>query len=193
MTKKLDPGRPKTYRERLYASTKVVDPNKPKARMGRPPKARKNSLKLKALWADPATRPRMLANLAANRVKTQAERKANPDKYSRSGIPHGYTRATVAPLWAKARKQADRFIQMITDEGLVSAVVIPDSDEAKGVAALHEACVLALGPGEKQAKLAALRTVLEYTRSKPESKSKMTINTSEDFLAAIASEDAKNA
>lgn len=191
MTKKLDPGRPKTYRERLYGRM-PVDPNAPKKRpVGRPRKGKKNSLALRRIWASPEGRAKMMVNVRANLAKNAIERKANPDKYSRSGIPHGYTRATVAPLWAKAHKQADRFIQMITDEGLVSAVVIPDSDEAKGVAALHEACVLALGPGEKQAKLAALRTVLEYTRSKPESKSKMTINTSEDFLAAIASEDAK--
>jgi hypothetical protein len=132
----------------------------------------------------------MTAANKLGREKVLADRKLNPDKYTRSGIPHGHTRASVAPLWAKARKQADRFIQMITDEGLLPAVIVPDSDEEKGKLALHEACVLALGPGEKQAKLAALRTVLEYTRSKPESKSKMTLNTSEDFLAAIAAADA---
>ena len=167
--------------------TKKLDPDRPnKARRGRPPKPRKNSLAMKAIWASPEGREKMMAATGAARAAILADRKINPDKYSRSGIPHGYTRKTVAPLWAKARKQADRYIQMITDEGMISAVIIPDSDEAKGVAALHEACVLALGPGEKQAKLAALRTVLEYTRSKPESKSKVTVQTSEDWLAEIA-------
>lgn len=171
--------------------TKKLDPDRPnKARRGRPPKARKNSLALKAIWASPEGREMMMAGTRKGQAVRAADRKLNPDKYSRSGIPHGYTRKTVAPLWAKARKQADRFIKMIAEEGMISAVIIPDSDEAKGVAALHEACVLALGPGEKQAKLAALRTVLEYTRSKPESKSKMTINTSEQFLAEIAAADA---
>lgn len=172
--------------------TKKLDPDRPnKARRGRPPKARKNSLALKALWASPEGREMMMVGVRKGQAIRAAERKINPEKYSRGGIPHGYTRKTVAPLWAKARKQADRYIQMITDEGMISSVIIPDSDEAKGVAALHEACVLALGPGEKQAKLAALRTVLEYTRSKPESKSKLTVQSSEDWLAEIAAENAK--
>lgn len=167
--------------------TKKLDPDRPnKARRGRPPKPRKNSLALKAIWASPEGREIMMAGTRKGMAIRAADRKLNPDKYSRAGIPHGYTRKTVAPLWAKARKQADRFIQMITDEGLFPAVIVPDSDDEKGKLALHEACVLALGPGEKQAKLAALRTVLEYTRSKPESKSKVTVQTSEDWLAEIA-------
>ena len=174
--------------------TKKLDPDRPnKARRGRPRKPRTNSARLKTIWSTPEGRERMIASIKAGSVAHQAERKANPEKFSRAGIPHGMTRATVAPLWAKARLQADRFIQMLTDTGQLPEVIVPDSDEEKGKLALHEACVLALGPGEKQAKLAALRTVLEYTRSKPESKSKMTINTSEDFLAAIAAEDAKDA
>jgi hypothetical protein len=210
MTKKL--GLPKVGRARLYGDLpkvpKPVDPNAPPKRpvgrppkpidpdapkkwpVGRPRKGKKNSLALRRLWADPESRKKMMVTLRANHAKTAIERKQNPEKYSRAGTPNGMTRDTAAPLWAEARRKADRFIQMITDEGMISPVVIPDSDEAKGVAALHEACVLALGPGEKQAKLAALRTVLEYTRSKPESKSKVTINTSEQFLAEIAAADA---
>jgi len=189
MTKKL--GLPKVGRARLYAKVeKPVDPNAPKKwPVGRPRKGKKNSLALRRIWASPEGRAKMMVNIRATHATIAADRKVNPQKYSRYGIPSGMTRATAAPLWAEARLKADRFIQMITDEGMISSVVIPDSDEAKGVAALHEACVLALGPGEKQAKLAALRTVLEYTRSKPESKSKITVNTSEDFLAAIAAED----
>jgi hypothetical protein len=131
----------------------------------------------------------MIASIKAGSVEHRKERALNPDKFSRSGIPHGHTRASVAPLWEEARRKADRFMQKMEDEGIVPVVVIPDSDEEKGKLALHEAAIMALGPGEKQAKLAAIRTVLEYTRSKPESKSKMTINTSEQWLAEIAAED----
>lgn len=167
--------------------TKKLDPDRPnKARRGRPPKGKKNSRALKAIWADPERRPSMLMYQAMARQRALDERKINPEKYSRTGTPNGMTRATAAPLWAEARRKADRLIQLMTDDGLISETVIPDSDEAKGVAALHEVAVLALGPGEKQAKLAALRTLLEYTRSKPESKSKLTVNTSEDWLAEIA-------
>lgn len=134
----------------------------------------------------------MIAAQKAGSVEHRKERALNPDKFTRTGIPHGYTRATVAPLWAEARRKADRFIKKMTEEGILPdpILIIPDSDEAKGVAALHEAAVLALGPTDKQLKLAAIRTVLEYTRSKPESKSKLTLNTSEQFLAEIAAEDA---
>jgi hypothetical protein len=89
-------------------------------------------------------------------------------------------------LWAEARLKADRFIQKMTDDGILPPIVIPDTDEAKGIAALTEACVLALGPTDKQVKLAAIRTVLEYTKAKPESKSKLTLSTSEQWLAEIA-------
>jgi hypothetical protein len=131
----------------------------------------------------------MIASIKAGSVEHRAERKANPDKFSRSGIPHGHTRASVAPLWAEASRKADRFIKKMQDEGHLPEVVVPDSDEAKGIAALHEVTKLALGPGEKQGKLAALRTVLEWTRSKPASKSLVHINNSEQWLAEIADDD----
>jgi hypothetical protein len=173
--------------------TKKLDPDRPnKARRGRPPKARTNSKAMKALWADPVRRAQMIAKIKAGRAIQQIEREANPQKFSRFGVPHGETKASVAPLWAEARRKADRFIQKMADEGIIPNVIIPDSDDAKGVAALHAATVLALGPTDKQLKLAAIRTVLEYTRSKPESKSKMTINTSEEFLAQIAADDASS-
>jgi hypothetical protein len=176
--------------------TKKLDPDRPnKARRGRPPKGSKkvskNSQWLKDAWASPWRRAYMLEWNKINRAKQNADRIANPEKYSRAGIPDGHTRATAAPLWAEARRKADRFMQKMADEGIINPkeVVVPDSDEAKGNAALHEACVIALGPTEKQAKLAAIRTVLEYTKSKPESRSKVTVSTSEQFLAEIAALD----
>jgi hypothetical protein len=132
----------------------------------------------------------MITKIKAARAIQAIERLANPLKFSRIGTPNGMTRRSAAPLWKKARQQADRYVQKMKDEGVISDVIVPDSDEAKGVAALHQATVIALGPSDKVTKLAAIRTVLEYTRSKPESKSKMTINTSEQWLAAIAADDA---
>lgn len=140
---------------------------------------------MKAMWASPEGK----AKMAAGAAKQAEMRKADPDKFKRTGVPHGMTKKTVAPLWAKARQQADRFIQKMTDEGILPNVVIPDSDDAKAIAALHEATVLALGPTDKQLKLAAIRTVLEWTRSKPAAKSLININTSEDWLAEIAADN----
>lgn len=176
--------------------TKRLDPDRPnKARRGRPPKPRKNSLALKALWANPERRAQMIAKLKAARAIQDIERAINPDKFSRAGIPHGHTRATAAPLWAEARRKADRFIQKMADEGLITPpeLLVPDSDEAKAVAALHEVAKIAFGPGDKQLKHAASRTILEYCKAKPTTKSNVTINSSEDWLAEIAADDAKDA
>jgi hypothetical protein len=174
--------------------TKKLDPDRPnKARRGRPKKVKPkgtNSIKLKAIWADPVKRAYMVEQIKAARAIQQIEREANPDKFKRTGTPNGMTRATAAPLWADARLKADRFIKQMQDEGELPNVVIPGSDEEKGVAALHAATVLALGPGDRQAKLAAIRTVLEWTKAKPASRQKIDVTTSEDWLAQIAADDA---
>jgi hypothetical protein len=141
---------------------------------------------MKALWASPEGK----AKMAVRDAKTAELQKADPQKFSRAAIPNGMTKASVAPLVAKAREQADRFIQNMIGEGHLPAVTVPDSDDAKAQAALTEACVIALSPGERQAKMAAIRTVLEWTRAKPASKSSIDINTSEKWLAEIAADDA---
>jgi hypothetical protein len=142
---------------------------------------------MKAMWASDEGKAKM-----AERSKLVSEmHKADPMKFNRGMIPNGMTRETVAPLLEKAREQADRFIQKMKDEGHLPDVVVPDSDEGRAEAALKEACVIALSPGEKQAKMAAIRTVLEWTRAKPASKSSININASEDWLAEIAADDAK--
>jgi hypothetical protein len=154
---------------------------------GKPKRKNPNAaLAMKAMWASPEGRARMDARDAS----VAEQRKADPQKFSRFNIPNGMTKATVAPLVAKANRQADRFIQKMKDEGVLPEVLVPDSDEARSEAALKEACVIALSPGEKQAKMAAIRTVLEWTRAKPASKSSININTSEDWLAEIAAADA---
>jgi hypothetical protein len=151
---------------------------------------------MKALWKDPTWKAAQLKAITDGKADDcmdahKAERKANPEKFSRGMIPNGMTRATAAPLWAEARLKADRYIQKMKDEGILPTLVIPGSDEEKAAAALHEATVIALGPGDKPTKLSALRTVLEYTKSKPASKSKIDINTSEDWLAEIAADASK--
>jgi hypothetical protein len=160
---------------------------KRKAPPGTNPKASKA---LKAHWADPEWRAKTIASNRAGEVEHRKERKRNPEKFSRGMIPNGMTRAQAAPLWAEARLTADRFIKQMQDNGELPNVdfIVPDTDEAKGVAALHEAAVLALGPGAREAKLAAIRTVLEWTKAKPATRSKIDLNTSEDWLAEIAAD-----
>ena len=141
--------------------------------------------------------------------KVAADRKANPEKYNRTGIPDGMRRAQAQRLWARATQLADRFIQIMIDKGELppeevvdvdvlnddgdvvdtKQVVVPNSDNAKAEAALREVFVLAVGPSTQQIKIQAINTVLAYTKSKPESKAKLTLNKAEDFLDELAKDD----
>lgn len=138
---------------------------------------------MKALWASPEGK----AKMAARTVTTAAKRAAAP--HSRAAIPNGMTRASVAPLVAQARQQADRFIQKMKDEGVLPTM--PNSDEERAEAVLKQAVVIALSPGERQSQMAAIRTVLEWTRAKPASKQHISLDTTESWLAEIAANDAK--
>jgi hypothetical protein len=153
--------------------------------------------KLQALWDDPEYRIKMqYRNMVA-----ALDRKIDPQKFKRTGIPNGKTRKQADKLWAKARGYADRFIQIMTDKGELPADedffldadlekhVIPNTDEGMAKAGLREVFVLAIGPSEQKTKIAALNTLLAYTKSKPESKSKLTLSKAEDFLNEIAESD----
>lgn len=139
---------------------------------------------LKARWADPEYREKMLAVCK----RTAELRTTHPEKYARTGVPDGMRRRTAKRLWAKADKAADRFIQMLKDEGDLPEVTTPDTDAGMAEAALKEAFRLAVVPGDLKIKTANIRTILEYTKSKPESKSKVTVNTTEEWLKAAQEE-----
>ncbi len=141
-------------------------------------KPRNSELK-KAQWQDPVYRERMTAILNANRG-------------NRTRVPDGMRRAQAKVLWAKAETLAESFIQMLKDEGDLPTVVMPETDEARAEAALKEAVVLAIGPGDNKIKTANIRTVLEWTRAKPESKSKVTVEKAEDWLAAARADMAND-
>lgn len=134
------------------------------------------------MWADPEKRAKMMAGLDKCRVA----------KKDRTGIPDGMRRAEADAAWAVADDNAKALIQKMKDDGELPLVVVPDSDDAKAEQALKEAFKIALGPlTHAQTKLAALRTVLEYTKSKPETKSKVTLDTAEKWLAEVAAQDDK--
>jgi len=147
---------------------------------------------MKELWATPEFQAKNQSNLD----RFAAAKRAG--EHTRAGIPTGYTKATVAPLWARAHELADRFIQIMKDQGELpdeqvvvlgeggpETVSVPATDTGKAEAALREAFVLAVGPSDQKIKIQAINTVLNFTKSKPESKSKLTLNKAEDFLDAI--------
>lgn len=134
--------------------------------------------RLKALWADPEYRERMKKQL-------------DDIRGDRTGVPDGTRKRTITRLKKKAEKAADRFIQMLKDEGDLPEVTVPDTEAGMAEAALKEAFMLAVLPGDKKIKISAINTVLNFTKAKPESKSKVTIDTAEDWLKA-AQDDMKN-
>lgn len=139
---------------------------------------------MKQRWQDPEYRAKM-----DERNKRVAEmRKLDPEKFSRTGVPDGMRRRTAKRMWAKADKAADRFIQMLKDNGDLPEVAVPDYDAGMAEAALKEAFKLAVVPGDLKIKTANIRTILEWTKSKPESKSKVTVSTAEDWLKAAQEE-----
>lgn len=148
------------------------------------------SARLKELWQTPEFREKM----RLRNEHTAALREANPAKFNRAGVPDGMRRAQAEPLWARARKLADRFIQLMKETDQLptlpmEAIAVPETDAAKAEVALREAFILAVGPSDQKIKIQAINTVLNFTKSKPESRSKLTLNKAEDFLDAIASDE----
>jgi hypothetical protein len=158
------------------------------------------SIRLKELWQTPEFREKM-------RLRDEARiaaAKKNPENFWRRGVPDGMRKAEAVALWARANELADRFIQIMKDQGELPdeivevttidddgsketmSVAVPVTDAGKAERALREAFVLAIGPSTQQVKAQALRMVLDFTKSKPESKSKLTLNKAEDFLDEIS-------
>lgn len=142
------------------------------------------SIRFKALHADPVWRAAFLERNA----KVMEWRKANPDKCTRRGVPDGMRKEKAMALWARAEKYAKRLITIMEEAGEFAApeVTIPGSEEEMAKLALQEAFKIAVGPlTHATTKNAAIRTVLEWTKAKPESRSNLTLNGAESWLASV--------
>lgn len=122
-------------------------------------------------WQDPVYREKMLANLKRN---------------NRRGIPDGMHRDEAQQLWAKARELGERFIQIMEDADQVEKIVVPGSEAEMAKEVLKEAFVMAVSPlTDTKVKATYQRIVLDFTKAKPESKTKLTLDKSEEWLAAL--------
>jgi hypothetical protein len=138
---------------------------------------------LREKWKDPEWRAMMMEKRAA------AGRVRKEKRNFRQGVPDGMRKADAEVYWAYARRQAKRFIQIMEDAELVETVPIPGSEAEMAKAALEEAFVNAIGPRtDAKSKAAFIRIVLDFTKSKPESKSKLTLDKSEEWLDAVAAD-----
>lgn len=137
--------------------------------------------------SNPATRLRNLDPVQQAKMQEGRRRaRAAGRIMTRVGVPDGMRKEEAEQHWARARVLADKFIKVMEQKNVVEEVVVPDSEEAMAKEALREAFVMAVSPLEAKSKIAAINTVLNFTKAKPESKSKLTINKAEDWLAEVA-------
>ncbi|AYJ85536.1 hypothetical protein D3Y57_05505 [Sphingomonas paeninsulae] len=101
---------------------------------------------------------------------------------NKRGVPSGMSIKDSIRLKDKALTEAKRIFKIMDKEGL-----IPDDQMAR--TALLTAFTMMKEQNTTRDKLACVRTVLEFTKNKPTTKTDITIKTAEDFLNEIAEID----
>lgn len=97
------------------------------------------------------------------------------------GVPDGYRKETIEPLRQKAKQEAKKVVEIMSDK-----YNIEDEYQKEALSTAVEVMRLV---GETRERLAAARLVLDFTKSKPASKSDVSISKAEDFLASLLQED----
>lgn len=100
------------------------------------------------------------------------------------GVPDGYRADTITPIRNKAKEEAKRIVEIMSEKFEI------EDEYAK--AALETAVEIMRVPGESAQRVAAARLVLDFTKQKPVAKSEVTV-TAEDFLSSLAEEDGPEA
>ena len=102
-------------------------------------------------------------------------------QWSRSGIPDGMRKAKAQEAWSDARKKANKHMANMKKAGL-----IPD-DEIVQKATMATLEIME-SPMNQDMRLKAARQLLEWYKAKPVSKTEMTVNAAEAWLATLAEE-----
>ena len=97
------------------------------------------------------------------------------------GVPDGHTAETIAPVRAQAKKDAEKVVKIMTEK-----YNIEDEYQKE---ALKTAVEVMRIDGQTRERLAAARLVLDFTKSKPASKSDVSISRAEDFLASLLTDE----
>tara|TARA_B100000780_G_scaffold61148_2_gene39352 strand:+ start:1405 stop:1749 length:345 start_codon:yes stop_codon:yes gene_type:complete len=96
-------------------------------------------------------------------------------------VPDGYRKETIEPLRQKAKQEAKKVVEIMSDK-----FNIEDEYQKEALSTAVEVMRLV---GETRERLAAARLVLDFTKSKPASKSDVSISKAEDFLASLLSQE----
>tara|TARA_R110002153_G_scaffold15043_1_gene54058 strand:- start:989 stop:1441 length:453 start_codon:yes stop_codon:yes gene_type:complete len=132
--------------------------------------ARKNSY-FKTLMSTPEGR--------ALRKEWSTKPRKNPGRPL--GVPDGHTAQTIAPIREQAKKDAKKVVKIMSEKYNIE-------DEYQKEALTTAVEVMRLD-GQSRERLAAARLVLDFTKSKPASKSDVSISRAEDFLASLLTEE----
>ena len=101
------------------------------------------------------------------------------------GVPDGYRKADIEPIRDKAKKEAEKVVQIMSDKFEIEDVFAQE--------ALQTAVEVMRTPGETRERLSAARLVLDWTKAKPAAKSEVTIGKAEEFLASLIEDDGPEA
>lgn len=97
------------------------------------------------------------------------------------GVPDGHTAETIKPIREQAKKDAIKVVKIMSEK-----YNIEDEYQKE---ALRTAVEVMRIDGQSRERLAAARLVLDFTKSKPATKSDVSIHKAEDFLASLLVED----
>mgnify|MGYP003651172868 CR=1 FL=1 len=111
----------------------------------------------------------------ALRKKWSTKPRKNPGRPM--GVVDGYTKETLAPLKAKAAKEAERVVEIMSKEY--------DINDEYSQEALKAAVAIMREPSQNRDKLTAARLVLDFTRSKPAASVEVTVGKAESFLSSL--------
>ena len=102
---------------------------------------------------------------------------------NRWGVPDGMTREQAAPIWEASRQRAKEDMAKLQEAGVIN----PDDTNANE--AMQNALEVMRSPMNQDMRLKAAKLVLEYTKAKPVSKSEVTVNAAEAWLASLIDGD----
>ena len=146
-----------------------------KPRKKHQPKPKKNTVPKKNFFTELAKTPegRALRKEWSTRPRKNAGRPR--------GVPDGHTAETIKPIRERAKKDAKKVVRIMSEK-----FNIEDQYQKE---ALETAVEVMRTDGQTREKLSAARLVLDFTKSKPASKSDVSIHKAEDFLASLLIED----
>jgi len=93
------------------------------------------------------------------------------------GVPDGFRKEEIIPIREAAKEEAKDLVNIMSKKYNI--------EDEYSKEALGAAVEIMRVPGETRERLAAARLVLDFCRSKPASKSDVTVGKAEDFLASL--------